>query len=108
MNNQNPYMQMTDLTGGQSPMVQNTSAQQQMYQQNMSNMGNLANQALDTKGTQMVQFDNKAMADALRAGQTPTQPAPVIDNSTMSPNAYQDYMDLLNAQNQDYTAGWSR
>jgi len=93
MNNQNPYMQMTDLTGGANPMVQNTSAQQQMYQQNMSNMGNLANQALDTKGTQMVQFDNKAMADALRAGQTPNQPAPVIDKSSpMSPDAFEEMM----------------
>jgi hypothetical protein len=107
MNTNNPYMQMTDL-GGTNPTVQNTAAQQQMYQQNMSNMGNLANQAMDTKGTQMVQFDPKSMANALRAGQEAPKPAPVTDYSTMSPNAYQDYMDLLNAQNQDYTAGWSR
>jgi hypothetical protein len=107
MNIENPYMQMTNL-GGTDPTMQNINAQQQMYQQNMSNMGNLANQAKDTKGTQIVQFDNKAMANALRAGQEPPKPAPVIDNSTMSPNAYQDYMDLLNAQNQDYFAGWSK
>jgi hypothetical protein len=107
MNINNPYMQMADLSGTNTPM-QNIGAQQAMVQQNMSNMGNLANQALDTKGTQMVQFDPKAMAEALRAGQTPQQPAPVTDNSTMSPNAYQDYMDVLNAQNQDYFAGWSR
>ena len=107
MNINNPYMQMTDLSGGANPTMQNTSAQQQMIQQNMSNMGNLANQALDTKGTQMVQFDPKAMAEALRNKQA-QQPAPVTDNSTMSPNAYQDYMDVLNGQNQDYYAGWSR
>lgn len=107
MNNQNPYMQMTDLTGGQNPMVQNTSAQQQMYQQNMSNMGNLANQALDTKGTQMAQFDNKAMADALRAGQKPQQPAPVTDNSQMSPDAYQEYMKQYYGNTYDPNAGWS-
>lgn len=107
MNTQNPYMQMMNL-GGSDPMMQNTAAQQQMYQQNMSNMGSLANQALDTKGTQMASFDPKAMANALRAGQEAPKPAPVIDNSTMSPSAYQDYMDLLNAKNQDYTAGWSR
>lgn len=106
MNINNPYMQMADLTGGQNPMVQNTSAQQMMQQQNMSNMGNLATQAGNTGGNPTAPYDNKAMADALRAGQT--QPAPVTDKSTMSPNAYQDYMDLLNAQNQDYTAGWSR
>jgi hypothetical protein len=94
MNNQNPYMQMTDLTGGQNPMVQNIAAQQQMYQQNMSNLGSLANQAMDTKGTQMVQFDPKMMAEALRTktAQQPQQAAPVIDNSTMSPEAYQEYM----------------
>jgi hypothetical protein len=108
MNMQNPYMQMTNLGGSENPMMQNTAAQQAMIQQNMSNMGSLANQALDTKGTQMAQFDPKAMAEALRAGQQPNKPAPVIDNSTMSPNAYQDYMDVLNGQNQDYFAGWSR
>jgi hypothetical protein len=104
MNIQNPYMQMTDLGGGNTPM-QNTSAQQTMYQQNMSNMGNLANQALDTKGTQMVQFDNKAMADALRAGQQ--QPAPVTDNSTMSPDAYQEMMQKYYGNAYDPNAGWS-
>lgn len=107
MNTNNPYMQMMNL-GGTDPSIQNIGAQQQMYQQNMSNMGNLANQALDTKGTQIAQFDPKSMAKALREGQAAQQPAPITDNSTMSPNAYQDYMDLLNAQNQDYTAGWSR
>ena len=107
MNTNNPYMQMMNL-GGTDPTMQNIGAQQQMYQAKMSNMGSLANQALDTKGTQIAQFDPKAMASALRAGQEPPKPAPVIDNSTMSPNAYQDYMDVLNAQNQDYFAGWSR
>jgi hypothetical protein len=107
MNTQNPYMQMTDLTGGANPMVQNTSAQQQMYQQNMSNMGNLANQALDTKGTQIAKFDNKSMADALRAGQNPQQPAPVIDNSTMSPDAYQEMMQKYYGNAYDPNAGWS-
>lgn len=107
MNINNPYMQMTDL-GGLNPTMQNVAAQQQMYQQNMSNMGNLANQAMDTKGTSQVAFDPKSMANALRAGQTPQQPASITDNSTMSPSAYQDYMDLLNAQNQDYFAGWSK
>jgi hypothetical protein len=107
MNTNNPFMQMMNL-GGTDPSMQNIGAQQQMYQANMSNMGNLATQALDTKGTQIAQFDPKAMANALRAGQEPPKPAPVTDNSTMSPNAYQDYMDVLNAQNQDYTAGWSR
>lgn len=58
-------MQMTDLSG-MNPTVQNTGAQQQMYQQNMNNMGSLANQALDTKGTQMAKFDPKSMANALR------------------------------------------
>ena len=103
----NPYISMMDLSG-QSPEAQSLAQQQAMYQQNMSNMGNLANQALDTKGTQMVQFDNKSMADALRAGQKPQQPAPVQDYSTMSPEAYQDYMDLMNANNQDYYSGWSK
>jgi hypothetical protein len=106
MNINNPYMQMTDL-GGTNPTMQNISPQQSMYQQNMSNMGNLANQAMDTKGTSMVQFDPKAMAEALR-NKPAQQPAPVTDNSQMSQDAYQDYMDVLNGQNQDYFAGWSR
>jgi len=107
MNIQNPYMQMTEL-GGTSPVMQNTAAQQAMYQQNMSSMNNLANQAFDTKGTQMAQFDPKAMAKALREGQDAPTSAPITDNSMMSPSAYQDYMDVLNANNQDYFAGWSK
>lgn len=107
MNINNPYMQMTDLGGGGNSPMQNTSAQQAMYQQNMSNMGNLANQALDTKGTQIAQFDNKAMADALRAGQTQTQPAPVTDNSTMSPDAFQEMMQKYYGNTYSPDAGWS-
>ncbi len=104
MNINNPYMQMADLGGTSMPM-QNTSAQQTMQQQNMSNMGSLANQALDTKGTQITQFDNKAMADALRAGQT--QPAPVTDNSQMSPDAFQEYMKQYYGNSYNPDAGWS-
>lgn len=68
MNTNNPYMQMINL-GGSDPSMQNIGAQQQMYQQNMSNMGNLANQALVSNPTASMQFDNKAMAKALREGQ---------------------------------------
>ena len=107
MNTQNPYMQMTDL-GGQNPMMQNTAAQQQMYQQNMSNMGMLANQANDTKGTSRVQFDPKAMAGALRAGQTPQQPqgndwftrGDMAMNSQASP-------ELMNQVNQMGSTTWN-
>lgn len=106
MNINNPYMQMTDL-GGANPAMQNTSAQQAMYQQNMSNMGNLANQALDTKGTARVQFDPKSMADALRAGQQPQQPAPVTDNSTPAPMSYDEMMKQYYGNTYDPSAGWS-
>ena len=99
-------MQMTDLSG-LNPALQNTNAQQSMYQQNMSNLGGLANQAMDTKGTQMVKFDPKAMASALRDGQTPNQPAPVTDNSTMSPDAYQEMMQKYYGNGYDPQAGWS-
>jgi hypothetical protein len=55
---------MTDLSGIQAPM-QNTSAQQNMMQQNTSGMGQLANQAGQSAGgTNPMQ----AMANALRAG----------------------------------------
>lgn len=106
MNTNNPYMQMTNLGGEETPF-QNVAAQQQMYQQNMSNMGNLANQALDTKGTAPMQFDTKAMAEALRAGKTAQQPAPVIDNSQMSPDAFQEYMKQYYGNTYNPDAGWS-
>jgi len=70
-------------------------------------MGNLANQAMDTKGTSMVQFDPKSMANALRAGQDVKQPAPVTDNSTMSPDAFQEYMSKYYGNSYDPNAGWS-
>ena len=104
MNINNPYMQMTNL-GGQETPFQNVSAQQSMYQQNMANMGNLANQALDTKGTSQVAFDPKAMAEALRAGQTVQQPAPVIDKST--PMSYDEMMKQYYGNTYDPNAGWS-
>jgi hypothetical protein len=104
MNINNPYMQMANLGGTDAPF-QNVSAQQQMYQQNMSNMGNLANQALDTKGTSQVAFDPKAMAEALRAGKTAQQPAPVIDKST--PMSYDDMMKQYYGNSYDPNAGWS-
>ena len=104
MNMNNPYMQMNNL-GGTDTSMQNTAAQQGMYQQNMSNMGNLANQALDTKGTARVQFDPKSMADALRAGQRAQQPAPVIDKST--PMSYDDMMKQYYGNSYDPNAGWS-
>lgn len=99
-------MQMLDL-GGQNPDMQNVSAQQAMYQQNMSNMGNLAKQAMDTKGTQIAQFDSKAMADALRAGQNPQQPANVYDYSTMTPDAYSQMAKNYYGNTYNPDAGWS-
>jgi len=105
MNSNNPYNKI-DPNSVMAPM-QDISRQQSMYQQNMSNMNNLANQALDTKGTSMVQFDPKAMAQALRAGQTAQQPAPVTDNSTMSPDAFQEYMKQYYGNSYNPDAGWS-
>ena len=105
MNINNPYMQMANL-GGQETPFQNVSAQQSMYQQNMANMGNLANQALDTKGTTPMQFDPKAMAEALR-NKPAQQPAPVTDNSQMSPDAFQEYMKQYYGNTYNPEAGWS-
>ena len=102
----NPYIQMQDL-GGENPDVQNISAQQAMYQQNMSNMGNLAKQAMDTKGTQPAQFDSKAMANALRANQNPQQPANVYDYSTMTPDAYSEMAKNYYGNTYNPNAGWS-
>lgn len=104
MNINNPYIQMANLAGTDAPF-QNTAAQQSMYQQNMSNMGNLAQQALDTKGTSQVAFDPKAMAEALRAGKDVQQPAPVIDKST--PMSYDDLMKQYYGNSYNPDAGWS-
>lgn len=56
--------QLTDLSGIQAP-VQNTSAQQNRMQQNMSGMGQMAGQALGQSGGGN---PLQAMANALRAG----------------------------------------
>lgn len=101
-----PYIQMQDL-GGENPMMQNIAQQQAMYQQNMSNLGNLGKQALDTKGTQVVQFDQKSMADALRAGQNPQQPANVYDYSTMTPDAYSQMASQYYGNTYNPNSGWS-
>ncbi len=80
--------QMMDVGGSQGPVMQNLGGQQSMQQQNMSNMGMLANQALDTKGTQQVKFDNKAMADALRQSSMPAR-VDMAFNSQATPELQQ-------------------
>lgn len=105
MNMNNPYLQMANL-GGQDTPFQNVSAQQSLYQQNMSNMGNLANQALASNPTAPMQFDNKAMAKALRDGQQAPQGNDWMTRADMAMNS-QAGADLAGQVNQLGSSTWN-
>jgi hypothetical protein len=66
MDNVSQYLQMMDLSG-QNPTMQNIGGQRDLYNQNMSAMQALSQQALSGKQTSPMQ----SLADALRAQQKP-------------------------------------
>jgi hypothetical protein len=65
MDNIAQYLQMIDLSG-QAPTMQDISGQKGLYQQNVSGMNNLGQQALGKKPNPL-----QSMADALRAQKKP-------------------------------------
>ena len=66
MDNVAQYLQMMDLSGG-NPQMQNISGQHDLYNQNMTAMKALSQQALSGKQGSPLQ----SLADALRAQQKP-------------------------------------
>jgi hypothetical protein len=66
MNNVAQYLQMMDVSG-QAPQMQNIGSQRDLYNQNMTGMKALGQQALSGKTTSPLQ----SLADALRAQKKP-------------------------------------
>jgi hypothetical protein len=66
MDNIAQYLQMIDLSG-QAPVMQNIGSQRDLYNQNMTGMKALNQQALSGKQSSPMQ----SLADALRAQQKP-------------------------------------
>jgi hypothetical protein len=104
MDNVSQYLQMMDLSG-QNPAMQNISGQRDLYNQNMSGMKTIGQQALgNTKGSPL-----QSLADALRAQKKPglgqmvdAQGNIVPDPTYATGNAYKNMTPSEIANMQEY------
>jgi hypothetical protein len=115
------YQQMPDYDqklmdlSGVAPVMQNTSGQNSMMQNNTNSLTNLSKAAYNPKGD-VAPYDASAMAKLLRQSkdeQSANQPAKVYDYSQPMPDAmpseeeYQAMMQKYYGNTYDPNAGWS-